>query len=208
MIKWIIFDAMGVIFTEGDDGNKYLVPFVQKRNPISQDEIYVEFRRAIIGEISSKEFWKNVGLGLEYPQIETTYLESRSDLDIGFIPIARSLSKKYRIGLLSNDISEWSTYLRNKFSIDFFDEVVVSGDVYCRKPDLPIFKHFLDKTSVNADQCIFIDDRNINLMSAHSIGMKTIYFYRREEKSDFTPDGFISSFDQLEDAIERICQQE
>ena len=204
MIKWIIFDAMGVVFTEG---NSILIPFIQERNPISKDVIYSEYKRASLGEISPKEFWGNVGLGWEYPQIENRYLDSRTDLDIGFIPVGRSLSKKYGIGLLSNDISEWSAYLRKKFSLDFFDVVVISGDVYCRKPDTQIFAHFLKDAKAHTEECIFIDDRSINLMTAQSIGMKTIYFFRREEKSDFVPDERITSFDQLEDAIERICQK-
>ena len=31
--KWILFDAMGVIFKVGDDTNDLLVPYVQKINP-------------------------------------------------------------------------------------------------------------------------------------------------------------------------------
>lgn len=207
MIRWIIFDAMGVVFTEGEDVSKHLVPFIQKRNPISTDEIYSAFRRASIGEASSNEFWEDVGLGHEYPQIETMYLDSRSDLDTGFVPVARVLSKKYGIGLLSNDISEWSAYLIDKFSINFFDVTVVSGDVHYRKPDLQIFSCFLKDANTCAEECIFIDDRCSNLITAQLIGMKTIHFARREDKSDFVPDGSITSFEQLEDTIERICRQ-
>lgn len=207
MIKWIIFDAMGVVFTEGDDVNNYIIPFVQERSPISKDEIYTIYRKANLGEISSQEFWEDIGLGQEYPQIETMYLDSRSDLDAGFVPVARELSKKYGIGLLSNDISEWSTYLRNKFSIDFFDVVVVSGDVHYRKPDLQIFAHFLKNANTRAEECIFIDDRSSNLIAAQSIGMKTIHFVRREEKFDFGSDIRITSFGELEDAIEKICKE-
>lgn len=204
MIKWIVFDAMGVIFTEGEDVYNLLIPFIQERNPMSKDEIYAIYRKANLGEISSREFWEDVGLGHEYPQIETRYLDSKSDLDTDFVPVARVLSKKYGIGLLSNDISEWSTYLRNKFSINFFDVVVVSGDVHFRKPDLQIFYRFLKDANTRTEECIFIDDRINNLITAQSIGMKTIHFTRIDEKSDFVPDGRITSFGQLEDAIERI----
>lgn len=204
MIKWIIFDAMGVIFTESDDIHNILIPFVQQRNPISQEYIYDVYRRASVGEIGPREFWEDVGLGYKYPMIEATYLDSRSDLDTGFAPVARLLSKKYCIGLLSNDISQWSAYLRNKFSIDFFDVVIISSDVYCRKPDPPIFAHFLKNAKAYTEECIFIDDRIRNLIAAQSIGMRTIHFVRRDEKYDFVPDGRITSFEQLEDTIEKI----
>lgn len=221
MINWIIFDAMGVIFVEGDDVTRHLVTFIQERNiinstinstmPIPREKIYEVYRRASIGEINSREFWEDVGLGNEYPDIDKMYLDSRSDFDKDFVPIVRSLSRKYGIGLLSNDIGEWSAYLRKKFSIDFFDVTIVSGDVRCRKPDIKIFERFLKDSGASADECIFIDDRNSNLVVAHSMGMKTVHFVRKDIKhdyidlkSDFLPNERIGSFGELEGAIERI----
>src|SRR3972149_5219963 len=206
MIKWIIFDAMGVVFVEGDDVHKHLVPFIQERIPISKEKIYATYRKASLGDINAVEFWKDIGLEDEYPSIEIQYLESRSDLDKGFLPVAMTLSKKYELGLLSNDISDWSTYLRKKFAIDFFDVVVISGNVYCRKPDLKIFERFLNDANARGEECIFIDDRITNLIAAHSTGMKTIHFVIRDDKSDFIPDSFITSFDEIESAIEEIVK--
>ena len=39
MKKWVVFDAMGVIFEVGDDTNDLLVPFVQEHHRISKERI-------------------------------------------------------------------------------------------------------------------------------------------------------------------------
>lgn len=208
MISWIIFDAMGVVFTVGDDTNDLLVPFIQERNKrISKENINEIYLRVSLGQITSRKFWQEVGLGAQYPQIETVYLDTQLILDDGFIPVAKAMSKQYSLALLSNDVSEWSAYLRNKFALDFFDVVAISGDIHSRKPDSNIYERFLKEAGAQAGECVFIDDRCKNLTVAKSIGMKTIHFLRQEEESDFEPDARIAHFNELEHAVENICQQ-
>lgn len=206
MIRWIIFDAMGVVFTVGDDTNDLLIPFIQEHNKrISRETINEIYLRASLGQITSCQFWQEVGLGAQYPKIETVYLDTQLILDDGFIPVARAMSKHYSLALLSNDVSEWSVYLRNKFALDFLDVAVISGDIHCRKPDLNIYKRFLKEAGAQAGECVFIDDRCKNLAVAKSIGMRTIHFLRQEE-FDFEPDARIAHFNELEHALEKICQ--
>jgi HAD superfamily hydrolase (TIGR01509 family) len=83
--------------------------------------------------------------------------------------VAQRLRGQYKIGMLSNDVGDWSRYLRKRFGLDFFDAVVISGDVNCRKPDRKIFEKFLEKAGVKPEECIFIDDRKKNLEVAASI---------------------------------------
>ena len=208
MLKWIIFDAMGVVFTVGDDTNDLLIPFIQENNPhISRETINAIYLRASLGQISSRQFWNEVGL-YEYPQIETTYLDSRLTLDPSFKSTAKSLTKQFCLGLLSNDVSEWSVYLRKRHNLDSFVTVVISGDVGCRKPDPQIFKCFLNSAAAKARECVFVDDRCKNLIVAKRLGMQTIHFVRDKiEESDFAPDGRISCFSELEPAVWSLCQQ-
>lgn len=68
MIKHVLLDAMGVLFTVGDDTNELLIPFVQAKNPAAErEEIRTHYHRACLGEISSRAFWEAVGLGGEFP---------------------------------------------------------------------------------------------------------------------------------------------
>jgi HAD superfamily hydrolase (TIGR01509 family) len=208
MLKWIIFDVMGVIFTVGDDTNDLLVPFIQESNPhISRETINAVYLRASLGQISSRQFWNEVGL-YEYPQIEKTYLDSQLTLDRSFKSMAKRVKKRFRLGLLSNDVSEWSVYLRKRHHLDCFATVVISGDVGFRKPDPQIYKCFLNSAAAKGRECVFVDDRCRNLIAAKKLGMKTIQFIRGKiEESDFVPDGRIASFPDLEKVILSFCQQ-
>ena len=105
---------MGVIFEVGDDNNDLLVPFVQECREISRERINELYYEASLGLISPEQFWRGVGLGADYPDIETEYLDTRLTLDRGFKVAAARLAGRYALGLLSNDIAEWSAYLRRK----------------------------------------------------------------------------------------------
>jgi len=70
-----------------------------------------------------------------------------------------------------------------------FDGIVVSGNEKLIKPDYRIYHCFLDRYSLAADQCVFIDDSYPNVVAARHIGMKAIHFEHpdqlRSELIDF-----------------------
>lgn len=125
-------------------------------------------------------------------------------IDDAFIPIAKSLSARYRFELLFNDVSEWSKCIRRKFALNFFDCVVINGDVQVRKPDTAIYELFLKKCRASANTCVFIDDRHKNLSAAQALGMKTIHFAQEAGAGDFVPDALIEGFADLESVIKNI----
>ncbi|MEU3910330.1 HAD-IA family hydrolase [Streptomyces sp. NPDC029721] len=51
-----------------------------------------------------------------------------------------------------------------------FDAVVLSADVGVRKPDPAIFQIVLDRLGASADECLFIDDSEMNLEAAARLG--------------------------------------
>jgi HAD superfamily hydrolase (TIGR01509 family) len=206
MTKWIIFDAMGVLFVVGDDANELLVPFVQERNPaVSREQVIASYRRASLGAIDAAQFWREVGLGQLYPEVEENYLSSQLTLDRAVASVAESLASRYRIGLLSNDVSVWSMYLRRKHRLHFFNAAIISGDVHLRKPDPRIYQSFLQTAGTTGAECVFVDDRAKNLIPARSLGMKTILFAGTQDAA-FAPDAFAERAELLSSAIERVCQ--
>ncbi len=205
-MNWIVFDIMGVIFEVADDVNDLLVPFIQRRDrSVSSEKINELYRKASLGEISSYDFWSQLGFASDYPDIEKDYLDSCLKLDPEFINIARSLKESDSLAVLSNDVKEWSSYLRNKFGLnELLKVVVISGEVGYRKPDRKIYTILLDRIHESPSSCVLVDDRSKNLYAASRLGMKTIKFFREDVADDYSGDFGITSFSQLPEIVDRV----
>lgn len=86
-------------------------------------------------------------------------------------------SKGYRLLGLSN----WSTKVfdvMDKFPEIFslLDGYLVSHQVHLLKPHKEIYEAFCKKFDVKPEDCVFIDDRAVNIEGAKSIGMHGIVF--------------------------------
>ena len=56
--KWLILDAMGVIFTVGRDLYELLIPFVWKKNKTISDRLMIDtYLKASRGEFPSSRLW-------------------------------------------------------------------------------------------------------------------------------------------------------
>ena len=99
-IKWVIFDAMGVVYEVADDVSDLLVPFLRsKSNSMALKKIYKSYIKASLGQITSLEFWTTLGYGREYPDIETEFLDSWYTFDGEFLEVAKELKKKYKLSI-------------------------------------------------------------------------------------------------------------
>ena len=205
VIKWVIFDAMGVIYEVADDVSDLLVPFLRSKNNILPlKAIFELYIKASLGHITPPEFWNLLGHSSEYPEIEKEFLDNWYTFDIEFLEVAKNLKqKKYKIAMLSNDLKKWSNFLRRKFKINqLFDTTIISGEVGYRKPDNRIYEILIDKTQSLAEECLFIDDKLENLHTASKLGIKTIKFIRNIEKIPFCSEFEISSFKELIPVLE------
>ncbi len=207
-MNWVIFDMIGVIFEAADDVNDLLVPYILRTDASATSKRINElYRKASLGKISSCDFWTKLGFETKYPKIERDYLDSCLRLDPDFMNIAGSLKESYSLAVLSNDVKEWSSYLRNKFDLnELFKVVIISGEVGFRKPDREIYVLLLDRIHGSPSSCVLIDDRSKNLSAASQLGMKTIKFLR-ECVADDSPDGFeITNFSQLPKILDRVFE--
>jgi len=90
----------------------------------------------------------------------------------------RKASRQFReIWCLSNDVAEWSEKLRQRHGLTrWFNGFVISGDVGSRKPDKEIYKALIERVNESPNKLLFVDDHEVNLDTASSLGMKTILF--------------------------------
>lgn len=176
-MRAIILDMYGVIIKQtGDD----FVPYVQQTFPgLNPEEIYTPWFKADIGELTSLEVWEAIGYQGDLEKIEKEYLDTL-ELNDGFLDFITTIRKQYKLAIISNDSSRWSKYLREKFDINrFFDVISISGDLKIQKPDERIFQLTIEQLGLKADDCFYVDDREGNLKAASKVGMKSVLFNSR-----------------------------
>jgi putative hydrolase of the HAD superfamily len=91
-------------------------------------------------------------------------------------------SRKYFVGAINNEPLELNQYrieafdLRRNFLV-FFSSCYVRS----RKPEELIFRVALEVTQRKPEQCLFIDDRLLNLEAPRRLGMNTIHHQNAEQ---------------------------
>lgn len=167
------------------DPTANLLSFVNSFFPSTRfDDIYPLWKKADTGKISSLDFLKQIGFVSDTEKIEKMYLDTL-DIDEDFYIFMNELKKSFKFVLLSNDLSEWSNYIRNKYDINkYFDFIIISGDIGMRKPGNDIFQYLLKVLNQPSEKCYFVDDRRNNLFAAKSFGINPILFNKRNVEYD------------------------
>jgi 2-haloacid dehalogenase len=96
----------------------------------------------------------------------------------GTVEILRELrSRSIPIYALSNWSAETFPIALRRFEcLNWFNGVLLSGEVKLLKPDRRIFETFLDTFRIDPSRGIYIDDRSENVEAAIELGMRGIVF--------------------------------
>jgi FMN phosphatase YigB (HAD superfamily) len=198
--KLLVLDAMGVIYSEADDGPNLLYPFIVEKGGCTDVlEILRLYNAASLGSISSAEFWRSAGID---PALEDEYL-LRHTLSAGLTEFLDQVgSYGTELWCLSNDVSEWSRKLRERFSLErYFHGFVISGDTGMRKPDPAIYLYLLEKSGFGPGKTAFVDDRLKNVEAANSLGIATVLFNPVPQESQGHEYATARTFDELFDLL-------
>jgi len=215
-INTILIDMYGVILEESKG---YFIPYTFQHFPETEHErltrqFRVEklFTKAGLGELDSDTFLSL--LGFQDVQFHMRdYIENYLTLDAGFAPFAEKYSRKnsayltfeesakrFDFVLLSNDVSQWSTYITEYHQLNgYFKDKIVSADVGCRKPQKEIYELALKRIGKRAEECCFIDNSVSNLNVAAELGIVPILFNRDQEDYDGI---IVNTFEELAELLE------
>ncbi|MGH2956544.1 MAG: HAD family hydrolase [Solirubrobacterales bacterium] len=88
-----------------------------------------------------------------------------------------------RMALLTNNVREWEPIWRAMLPVDeIFELVVDSGFVGMRKPEREIYRLTLERLGgVAAEECLFIDDADVNCAAAAELGMATVQYQHNQQ---------------------------
>jgi len=182
-IDIVCLDAMGVLYRCRDDLRDLLIPFVTSRSRSSATEVADVYRRCFVGEIASAELWSELGVAGDPAALDVAHLSSH-----GLVPgvkefLARCATRGLRVACISNDVSEWSRWLRQHFELeDLIAPWVVSGDFGARKPEPAIYRQLIDVVGAEPHRILLVDDRERNLDAAARLGFQVALFGSDESK--------------------------
>ncbi|HYV25155.1 MAG TPA: HAD family phosphatase [Pyrinomonadaceae bacterium] len=103
------------------------------------------------------------------------------------IEIAQRLAaaQKYFMATINNEILELNTYRLEKFGLRSIFRVFFSSCFLgIRKPDEAIYRLALRVSQRDAEECIFIDDREVNLECPRELGMETVLYQSAAQLRD------------------------
>jgi len=88
-----------------------------------------------------------------------------------------------RTAMLTNNVREWEPLWRAKLPVDEIFEVVVdSAFVGMRKPEREIYELTLERLGgVRAEECVFVDDVDVNCAMAAELGMTPVHYVSAEQ---------------------------
>ena len=82
-----------------------------------------------------------------------------------------------RLFALSNWSAETFPVARPRYPfLEWFEGIVISGEVGITKPDERVYRHLLDRFGLDAASTVFIDDSAANVRAAQEVGMIALRF--------------------------------
>jgi putative hydrolase of the HAD superfamily len=139
------------------------------------------------GEISEDEFTAAVQAQLPteiqldgFRDIYFSHLHPNEPM----IELMRDLRRRgFRMAMLTNNVREWEPLWRAKLPVDeIFELVVDSAFVGMRKPERAIYELTLQRLGdVRAQECVFVDDIDVNCAAASELGMTAVHYVSPEQ---------------------------
>jgi len=180
-IKFIYFDVGGVL-CKFKDAYKKFANLVSCDVNKFDNSISKYYYLSCLGGISTNDLWNLVSEDLELKSKEKVDFEDFFTDNL--VPIKESfelvndLVKRYKIGILTNSqkgIFEKSLEKAKVPNINYF-AVIKSCDLGVMKPDSQIYKVAENKSGVSANEILFIDDLEENILAATSMGWHGVVF--------------------------------
>lgn len=184
-VSTIVFDIGGVLL-DWDPRYLYRKIFTQDKGDLERFLDEVQFFNWNLQQDAGRPFGEAVDeLCAQFPQYcdlirvyHTRWEESISGPIQPTVEILQSLKRtQYPLYGLSNWSTEKFRIVRHKYEfLDWFEDIIISGDVKIVKPDPRIFSLLLERIQRQAAECLLIDDSAANIEAANKLGFCTIHF--------------------------------
>lgn len=175
-IKALIFDFGGVIFPVEPYSGGETMPEERKEITGTIQNIFKSHNQEILhGKYTIEQFKTEFTHQAKHisPQRKAIVIKSVCEPDPGLLHWLHEQHSRFSLFGLVNAPLGWTEIRRGLHGLDtLFNRVVVSHEINVRKPDREIFEHLLKEIPFDPTECIFIDDKQENLDTAASLGLR------------------------------------
>jgi len=167
----VLIDYDFKIFYEALDCQRKTISITEAEKPVllfdagrlSRHDFYLAMRDLFLFKADQKKFenaWKSVFFPIE-----------------NMLDLAQELSRNHPVYILSNTDEIHFPFIWKQFPQlhHFGNNLMLSYELKSVKPEQEIYRRALAKFKLNPEDCIFIDDKKINVEAARNFGMITIW---------------------------------
>jgi putative hydrolase of the HAD superfamily len=189
MIKAILFDFDGVLTLDAT-GSETIRNYICKETGLDKELFKKEYKKynnqLLYGKTTHEEIWGNICSGIN-KEIDIQVLYDsfiNTPINNEMYDLVKEIkNRNYKTAMVTDNKKDRIESAATHFGLDkLFDEIIVSAEIGSGKEAKEIFITTIQRLNVNADECIFIDNSEKNLVAPKVMGMKTI-FYNHEERN-------------------------
>lgn len=173
-LRLVVLNPLGVLYEPADDPAELLASFAVERGLEPDDEEVQQLHnQAILGRITPAELWSGIGLDGDPAELTEEFLSQYTVRSGARDFVAEMVRRELPVACLTNDVSSWSTALRERLEIDGVDTWIVSSDVGVCMPAPGIYEALRRTTSVPYEHALLVDVGVEHLDAAQALGMST-----------------------------------
>ena len=187
MIKAVLFDFDGVLTIDGT-GPESICKYICEKTGVDLEKFKNEYYKYnddfLYGKIQHKDMWDKlckslnteIGINILYDSFLNTPVDNE------MLRIVNNLKKKkYKIAMVTdNKIDRIEKIAQYYHWNNIFDTITISAEIGSGKNCSRIFEKTLECLNLKAEECVFIDNQEKNLVVPKSMGINVIYFNHTE----------------------------
>src|SRR3989338_9883557 len=182
MIKSIWFDGGGVLITGAAAQTRIALAAEFGFSESVEQEWRTAYKEFETGNMSFEDFVARLSKGrVTLEEIKELYCSFIQEIP-GTMDILRHLQGKYLLVYANNEAREFDEWRNEKIDhFRYFDVRCSSWVSHRLKPDPAFFQYILEKIKLQAEECLFIDDKERNVLAAITLGIDSILFTDAEQ---------------------------
>jgi len=182
MIKAILFDFDGVL-TLDETGSRSICNYICATTGVDKDSFARAYRKynadLLTGKQKHEDIWgrvcdaigRQIEIGVLYDSFNKTPINQEM-----LRVVKKCKDMNLKIGMVTdNKVDRIKSIVDHHHWDGIFDEIVVSAEIGSGKDQEPIFRAAFQRLSVEPCECIFIDNKEENLVIPKNLGVTTIF---------------------------------